>query len=128
MNLEKIFKQLILFDLILFILIIFSIFFEPVEVTNIYNQLPEGYLYTNFGLIIALALLIAYLINLYLLYKFISFGKPMYVILMIISIPILFVSGIEVSTPIQTILDLVGAMTSGAILVFLFFSPIKDKF
>ena len=52
----------------------------------------------------------------------------MYVVLILISIPILFVSGIDVATPIQTILDLVGAMTSGAILVFLFFSLLKDKF
>ena len=128
MNLEKIFKQLILFDLTLYILIIVSVFFEPVEVTNIYNQLPEGFLYTNFGSIISVVLLLAYLINLYLLYKFISFGKPMYVVLLLISIPILFVSGIDVGSPIQTILDWVGAMTSGAILVFLFFSPIKNKF
>ena len=47
MDLEKIFKQLILLDLALFVLIFLSVFFEPEEVTNLYNQLPEGFFYTN---------------------------------------------------------------------------------
>ena len=128
MNLEKIFKQLILLDLAIFVLIFLSVFFEPEEVTYFYNQLPEGFLYTNLGAIIALIFSVAYLVNLYLLYKFISFGKPMYVVLLLLGIPIIFLSGIDIVSPVQSVLDGIGGMTSGAILVFLFFSPIKDKF
>lgn len=128
MDLEKIFKQLILLDLALFVLIFLSVFFEPKEVTNLYYQLPEGFLYTNLGAIISLILSVAYLVNLYLLYKFISFGKPLYVALLALSIPIIYLSGIDIASPTQYFLDWIGGMTSGAILVFLFFSPIKNKF
>ena len=125
MNLEKIFKQLILPDLALFVLIFLSVFFEPEEVTYFYDQWPEGFFYTNLGAIIALIFLVAYLVNLYLLNKFISFGKPMYIALLALSIPIIYLSGIDIASPTQYFLDWISGMTSGAILVFLFFSPTK---
>ena len=131
MDLEKVFKNIILLDLALVVLIIFSVFIEPVEITNISDNLDFGIFGDGDSFLfiaIYLGLLIVYLINLLLLYKFVSFGKPLYLILFLIAIFLGLVSGPIVMTPLSSTLEWLGGVTAGAILVLLYFSPIKDKF
>ncbi len=82
MNLKTIFKRLILLDLLLIILIIVSVFFESEEVAD-FNKYFESE-FSNSLLIIFGILMLIYLINLFLLYKFKSIGKQMYLILFVL--------------------------------------------
>ena len=72
--------------------------------------------------------LIVYLINLILLYKFVSFGKVLYLILFILGIVLPLTTGPVISSSFTYTLEWIGGASSGAILVLLYFSPIKDKF
>jgi succinate dehydrogenase hydrophobic anchor subunit len=70
MNLKTIFKRLILLDLLLIVLIIASVFLESAEVAD-FNRYFENDFSNAIFIIFGIALLI-HLINLFLLYKFIS--------------------------------------------------------
>ena len=72
MNLKTIFKRLVLLDLSILILSAISIFFESEVVINFNESVhPPNSMDDIIG-IIALIFLVSYLINLYLLYKFIN--------------------------------------------------------
>ena len=77
---------------------------------------------------IALIILVLFLVNLYLLYKFKSIGKQMYLFLFIIGSILSLLMGINAADPIFYLLDGFGWACSGAILVFLYFTPIKKEF
>ncbi len=131
MNIEKIFKNIILIDIFLLILVFISVFFIPEDIEYISDNLGFGYLSilseTNV-ILVFLVFIIAYVINLFLLYRFVRIGKNLYLFLFIISIVLSLLSGPEVLTSFQLTLDYLSGATSGAILVLLYFSPIKDKF
>ena len=126
MNLKTIFKRLILVDLSLIILIIVAVFFETKEVAD-FNMYFEND-YSNALLIIFGIGLLIYLINLFLLYKFKSIGKQIYLILFIVFMVLILLSPPSAMDPLLYVLDGLGMANSGAILVFLYFTPIKKEF
>ena len=126
MNLKTIFKRLILLDLSLIILIIVAVFFESKEVTD-FNMYFEND-YSNALLIIFGIGLLIYLINLFLLYKFKSIGKQIYFILFIVLLVLSLLSPPNAMDSWLYVLDGLGMANSGAILVLLYFSPIKNEF
>ena len=126
MNLKTIFKRLILLDLSLIILIIVAVFFETKEVAD-FNMYFEND-YSNALLIIFGIGLLIYLINLFLLYKFKSIGKQIYLILFIVFIVLNLLLPPSAMDSWLYVLDGLGMATSGAILVLLYFSPIKKEF
>ena len=126
MNLKTIFKRLILLDLSLIILIIVAVFFESKEVAD-FNMYFEND-YSNALLIIWGIGLLIYLINLFLLYKFKSIGKQIYLILFIVLIVLNLLLPPSAMDSWLYVLDGLGMATSGAILVLLYFSPIKKEF
>ena len=128
MDLEKVFKNIVLLDLAIFVLLFVSIVMEPEEITNISESLGTGIWDENTIIIIFMGFLIVYLINLILLYKFISFGKVLYLILSILGIVLPLTTGPVISSSFTYTLEWIGGASSGAILVLLYFSPIKDKF
>ena len=128
MDLEKVFKNIVLLDLAVIVLLIVSIVMEPEEITNISESLGTGIWDENTITIIFMGFLIVYLINLILLYKFISFGKVLYLILSILGIVLPLTTGPVISSSLSYTLEWIGGASSGAILVLLYFSPIKDKF
>ena len=77
---KKIFRKIILIDLALFVLLFISIFIESEEVAYMNEQLSLGFsdAYILIGIVVAVIVLLIYLVNLFLLYKFKSIGKPMY--------------------------------------------------
>ena len=87
MNLEIAFKRLILVDFAIIILVTFSAFVVPVN-----EELP----FTSIDAI-ALALLVIYLVSLYLLYTFRPLGKILYAPVVIFSI------GVGVGYPLEYI-------------------------
>ncbi len=101
---------------------------EPEEITYISESLGTGIWDEITITIFFMGCLIVYLINLILLYKFISFGKVLYLILAILGIILPLTTGPIISSSLTYTLEWVGGATSGGILVLLYFSPIKDKF
>ena len=128
MNLKIIFKRLILLDLSILILLFISVFYES-EIVVAFNESanPPNDM-TNMLGVIAIILLVFYLVNLYLLYKFKNIGKQMYLFLFIFGSIYSLLLGINASDPILYLIDGLGWATSGAILVFLYFTPIKKEF
>jgi len=128
MNLKIIFKRLILLDLSILILAIISIFYES-EIVVAFNESvnPPNDMTDMLG-VIAIIFLVFYLVNLYLLYKFKNIGKQMYLFLFIFGSIYSLLMGINASDPILYLIDGLGWATSGAILVFLYFTPIKKEF
>ena len=125
MDLKKIFKRLILLDLSLFIVIIVTIFFESEEVRKFTENLDE---LSNVFLIFSGIWLLIYLINLFLLYKFKSIGKQMYPFTYIIALLLALLSGPIALDPWTYVLDGIEMSVAGALLVLLYFSPIKKEF
>ena len=130
MDLEKLFKNLILLDFIVLILIVISSIYQPKEFEDIYNFLDRGMLsnFENFNNILSLSLFLLYLLTLNLLYRFISYAKNLYLILIILGLLFNFFNGSVIFTSFSGILDQIGGMLSGAILILLFFSPISNNF
>ena len=128
MDLEKVFKNIVLLDLAIIVLLFVSIVMEPEEIAKISESLDTGIWDENTITIIFMGFLIVYLINLILLYKFISFGKVLYLILFILGIALPLTTGPVISSSFTYTLEWIGGASSGAILVLLYFSPIKDKF
>ena len=126
MNLKTIFKRLILLDLSLIILTIVAVFFESKEVAD-FNMYFEND-YSNALLIIFGIGLLIYLINLFLLYKFKSIGKQIYFILFIVFIVLSLLLPPTATDSLLYTLEGLGMANSGAILVLLYFSPIKKEF
>ena len=128
MNLKIIFKRLILLDLALFILMIIAVFYESEVVVAFNESVNPSSDISNMLDWIALIILVLFLVNLYLLYKFKSIGKQMYLFLFIIGSILSLLAGINAADPIFYLLDGFGWACSGAILVFLYFTPIKKEF
>tara|TARA_Y100000768_G_C23745622_1_gene571422 strand:- start:331 stop:723 length:393 start_codon:yes stop_codon:yes gene_type:complete len=130
MEIEKIFKNLILIDFGVLILIVISSMYQPQEIINIYDTLDDGFLsnFDNFSRIISLVLFFLYLITLNLLYRFVSYGKPLYLFLITAGLLFNYLSGSVIYTSFGGLLDQVGGIISGAILILLYYSPIKNNF
>ncbi len=126
MNLKTIFKRLILLDLLLFTLIVVAAFYSSAEVED-FNKYFESEFSTSFLIIIGVLQLI-YLINLFLLYKFKSIGKKIYFILFIVLWVLSLLSPPYATDSWLYVLEGLGFTISGAILVFLYFTPIKKEF
>ena len=128
MNLKTIFKRLILLDLSILILAIIAVFYES-EIVVSFNESvkPSNEMDDILG-ITALFFLAIYLVNLYLLYKFKNIGKQMYLFLFIFGSVFSLLMGIHAYDPIFYLIDGLSWATSGAILVFLYFTPIKKEF
>jgi hypothetical protein len=125
MNLKIIFKRLVLLDLSLFILIIVTIFFQSEKVIKFTENLDE---LSNVFLTLAGIWLLAYFVNLFLLYKFKSIGKQMYPFIYIIALVLALLGGPVVLDPWTYVLDGIEMSVAGALLVLLYFSPIKKEF
>ena len=125
MNLKTIFKRLVLLDLSLFILIIVTIFFESEEVIKFTENLDEP---SNVFLTLAAIWLLAYFVNLFLLYKFKSIGKQMYLFIYIVGFVLSLLGGPIALDSWAYALDGIEMSVAGALLVLLYFSPIKKEF
>ena len=133
MDLEKIFKNFIIADLIVFVIFFINEFFyQSEEVSTISDQLSFGIFDSETGALLGFGffviMIILYLISLFLLYRFMSFGKPLYTFVIIAIILVSIFSGPTISTGLGGAIDWIETLIEGAILTFLYFSPIKDKF
>jgi len=130
MEIEKIFKNLILIDFGVLILIVISSLYQPQAITDMSDVLNDGLLanFEDISRIVSLVLFFLYLITLNLLYRFISYGKPLYLFLIISGLLFNYLSGSVIYSSFGGLLDQVGGIISGAILILLYYSPIKNNF
>ena len=130
MEIEKIFKNLILVDFALLILIVISSMYQSTDIIEFNQNLENGFFseYKYFIRIISLILFFLYLLTLNLLYRFISYGKKLYLFLVIAGLILNFLNGSVVYSSFGSVLDQVGGIVTGAILILLFYSPIKNNF
>ena len=130
MELEKIFKNLILIDFGVLILIVISSMYQPQEIINMYDALKDGLLsnFEDISRFFSLGLFFLYLITLNLLYRFISYGKQLYLFLIITGLLFNYLNGSVIYTSFGGLLDQIGGIISGAILILLYYSPIKNNF
>ena len=128
MNLERIFKNLILLYPVIIVLIISLI-------TYIDWDIPvESYAETTTTETTILLLFSIWLINLYFLYKFKPIGKTLFIPLLIIML--LFENPVPyeslVMTPgyeyIEPLIAYIEGILTGMIIALLYFTNIKDKF
>ena len=107
---------------------IVAVIFEPEEVTTISDSLDYGFLESDLGITIGITWIIIYWVDLFLLYRFVNLGKTLFPIVLVISIIFVLFSGPNVSDALLATLDYLLSMVEAAILVLLYFTPIKDKF
>lgn len=124
MNLEKIFKNLIILDVIviLFYIAIVSYMEWDVPVTEEIEpfELLDAIIFIVF---------IFYYVVLYFLYKFKPIGKTIYVPLLILSTIIGYEYTYEYDyQAYEVIMEYLSGLVSGMIIALLYFTDIKDKF
>ncbi len=130
MEIEKIFKNIVILDFAFLILIAINSMYQPLEIVNLNKNLNDGYLsnYNNFLGILGLILFFVYLFTLNLLYRFVSYGKPLYLFIIVAGISLNYLNGSLIYTSFGGLLDQIGGIISGAILILLYYSPIKNNF
>ena len=129
--LENIFKNLLIAQFLLLILIGvkvvfgFSLLSEELYLIsyNLPSPIPDIYLGALFIII-----LIAYFAALYLLFNFKKIGRNIFLFLIIFGTLASLFMGPSIADPIDYLLEYLLAVNDGAILVFIYFSPLKDKF
>ena len=130
---DKTFKQIVLIQIILLpVLILLEIFFPVPE--EIYNQPYFDGVFANrtdgaitFALIVGFVILLTHYVSLILIYLFKPIGKPIFFWTLILLIASYLISP-SVSTGFFAMLDNIDSILAGATLVFLYFTPIKNKF
>lgn len=124
MNIEKIFKNIIIIN---FLLIISCIIYLIVEESI--NPSPEVDSFSNIELISLIASLV-YIINFYFLFKFKSLGKTLFVPILIIIYALSL--GLPETyfnyTPIESAFESINIMLDGMIVAMLYWTDIKKRF
>ena len=133
MNLENIFKRtILLYVLSEIVAIVFLYTLEGriigEEYVKINSDLPSFYGDSFLLPALIFVVLIVHFFSLYLLYKFKSIGKQIYVYSLVIMIIFLLLFFHDISSGPMFVIDVIGIILSGIILSFLYFTPIKDKF
>ena len=129
--LEKIFKNLLITQILLLILIGVKVMFEFTLLNEelyliSYNlPLPISDIYVGALFVI---ILIAFFTALYLLFNFKKIGRNIFLFLIIFGTLAHLFMGPTIVDPIEYSLEYLSAVADGAILVFIYFSPLKDKF
>ena len=134
MNLEKVFKNLIIIMLALIVLLTISVFYQSDTIKGFNENATFGIfermgdLGLLLGFLIEVIISVLYFISLFLLYRFKPFGKKLFVYVFIISTIIGFFTGALASNAFVLSLGILIIALEGAIITFLYFTPIKEKF
>lgn len=131
MNLEKIFKGLILSEVSIWVFyIILAIFFPtpeiPQELQLQYVQQMED-VFLPLLLLIGCCVLPLYVWSIWKLYHFQNCGRKFYMIITLCCTPLTILSGNSIHTPLD-IIDDIGTLISGFMIALMYFSPLKEKF
>ena len=129
--LANIFKNLLIAQILLLILIGvkvvfgFSLLSEELYLISYNLPSPIPDIYAGFLFIIFLVIALT---ALYLLFNFKKIGRNIFLFLIIFGTLVGLFMGPSIADPIDYLLEYLLAVNDGAILVFIYFSPLKDKF
>ena len=140
MNLEKIFKNTILLyflSTVVFLVISFTLeknflgeelYLIDSEIDLFIIPALEESIFILIWFLVALIAFTINILSLYFLYYFKPIGKKLYIYsLIVLFILFIFDKGDVISGPLQ-LMDYFGSLLEGAIICFLYFTPIKEKF
>ena len=125
MNIKNTFKKIILMNIGLSFSVFILVFFESDEVISFNESLDT--IPTSL-LIIGLIWIIFYFVSLYFLYTFKKNGKKLFSILFVLGIVLNLPLGPSAVDSLMYTIDALSWCTQSAILVFLYFTPIKKQF
>ena len=128
MDLEKIFKNLLIAQGILLVILIIAELNMPSEYYEINEMIQSDFSLSEIFMFLSLIFLIAIFVSLILLYRYVSFGKNFYVIVFIVGTVLQLLAGAYVLHAFTLTIITIHAVLTGATLTLLFFSPIKNKF
>jgi len=128
MDLEKIFKNLLIAQGILLVILIIAELNMPSKYYEINEMIQSDFSLSEIFMFLSLIFLIAIFVSLILLYRYVSFGKKFYVIVFIVGTVLQLLAGAYVLHAFTLTIITIHAVLTGATLTLLFFSPIKDKF
>lgn len=133
MSMEKIFKNLILTNISIIFIYFISIFFIDIDYVSS-EENTDFFLSDTILGIILIIWLVGYLYAHYLLYKFKPLGKKIFLPIILLNIVIyilLFVSEDMTSllnSNYDVFVEWITGFISGCLVIFIYFTPIKDKF
>ena len=125
MNIKNTFKKIILMNIGLSFSVFILVFFESDEVISFNESLD---IIPVSLLIIGLIWIIFYFVSLYFLYYFKKNGKKLFTILFVLGIILNLPLGPSAVDSLMYTIDALSWCTQSAILVFLYFTPIKKQF
>ena len=126
MNLIKVFKKLIIVNLLIILFFIVSPFTIPESLkVSYFNNSVEV---TDVYFLFVLLWILGFIVNMYLLYTFKKPGKQMYLYIFIAIIILPLFGGPIAFDPIFYIIDGLGMAVNGALLFMLYYTPISKKF
>ena len=128
MDLEKIFKNLLIAQGILLVILIIAELNMPSKYYEINEMIQSDFSLSEIFMFLSLIFLIAIFVSLILLYRYVSFGKKFYVIVFIVGTVLQLLAGAYVLHAFTLTIITIHAVLTGATLTLLFCSPIKDKF
>ena len=120
MNIEKVFKNLIIAQFVLFVLIIVSVIFAP------YDEYVESTISNND--IASFVMLVVLYINYFLLFTFRPIGKVLYIPILLVLYTLVFSAGPVDVDSYTELFDYLSTMIDGMLIAMLYFTDIKNKF
>lgn len=127
MNLDLVFKRLLLLDFLIITLILLSAVFIPESstVANFNSNMSE---ISNIVYIFVLIWLVIFYLSIYLMYKFKPLGKQLYLVSFLLACLLNILMGPIAMDEWVYLADTFSSVLAGAILILLYFSPLKKRF
>ena len=130
-NLDVLFKRLLWLDIATLVFVIFIIFtganfgLDPtlVELQEFLSEQISMFLILPFLILLIIAI-VAYP----LLFKYKKLGRSFYLWSCIIGFPLVLFMGPSIADPVSGFVDSISSALSGALLILMYFTPLKEKF
>ena len=128
------FRKIIWANLVLAVLVVIKIVFYPYSLAPaelakamiLYEELQP--LADTFVIIMIFLVLIAYIVSLFLLYRFNDYGRQLYLVVNFIALFTFFSQGYVVFDSLEYVLDAIGSAFIGFIIAIIYFSNLSKEF
>ena len=128
------FRKIIWANLVLAVLVVIKIVFYPYSLAPadlakamiLYEELQP--LADTFVIIMIFLVLIAYIVSLFLLYRFNDYGRQLYLVVNFIALFTFFSQGYVVFDSLEYVLDVISSIFIGFIIAIIYFSNLSKEF
>ena len=130
-NTDDIFKKILWADIGTLVFFIFVIFAQPtfgLDPTLVEWQIYIGEQMNILIALLSLPLIIAVVVSYPLLFKYKKLGRTLYLWTCIIGFSIVLFIGPSIMDPVSFFVNNISCATSGALLILLYFTPLREKF